>query len=48
MNMKKEYKKPEIVIDLLDEKDIVLTSTSVGIGGDELFDFEIDFGEIKF
>ena len=39
--MKKEYKKPVITIDVLDEKDIIITSLTMG--PDEAKDNIIDF-----
>ena len=44
--MKKQYNKPEIKIELLNEKDIILTSTTAGIGGAETNDFTFDIDEI--
>ena len=44
--MKKQYNKPEIKIELLDEKDIIITSSTAEIGGKEANDFTFSIDEI--
>lgn len=47
--MKKVYLIPEIEIEKIEEKDIIITSTEMeGLGGpDKINDFEIPFGDLK-
>ncbi len=47
--MKKEYFIPEIEIENIEERDIIITSTSMtGLGGpNEENDSPIDFGKLK-
>ena len=49
MKMKKVYLIPEIEIEMIEEKDIIITSTIMeGLGGpDEKNDAPIDFGTLK-